>query len=82
MKQDNLGIDAQNKKTEGDINFTPARAAWMDSQISDETKQILERDARYFLHQSMSTPCLDVLQSCEGPYIENISGKKYLDFHG
>jgi len=82
MKQDNLGIVAQNKKTEGDINFTPARAAWMDSQISEETKEILERDARYFLHQSLSTPCLDVLQACEGPYIENISGKKYLDFHG
>ena len=82
MKHDNLGADAQNKKTEGDINFTPARAAWMDSQINEETKELLERDARYFLHQSMSTPCLDVLQSCEGPYIENISGKKYLDFHG
>ena len=82
MKQDNLGVGAQNKKTEGDINFTPARAAWMDSQISEETKEILERDARYFLHQSMSTPCLDVLKGCEGPYIENISGKKYLDFHG
>ncbi|MEQ8218385.1 MAG: aspartate aminotransferase family protein [Arenibacter sp.] len=82
MKQDNLGIIAQNKKTEGDINFTPARAAWMDSEISAETKEILERDARYFLHQSLSTPCLDVLQACEGPYIENISGKKYLDFHG
>ncbi|MCK0146779.1 aspartate aminotransferase family protein [Arenibacter sp. F26102] len=82
MKQDNLGVDAQNKKTEGDINFTPARAAWMDSQINEETKEILERDARYFLHQSMSTPCLDVLKGCEGSYIENISGKKYLDFHG
>lgn len=82
MKQDNLGIVAQNKKTEGDINFTPARGAWMDSQIGEETKTILERDARYFLHQSLSTPCLDVLQACKGPYIENISGKKYLDFHG
>ncbi|WP_072860834.1 (R)-1-hydroxy-2-aminoethylphosphonate ammonia-lyase [Arenibacter palladensis] len=82
MKHDNLGADAQNKKTEGDINFTPARAAWMDSQINEETKELLERDARFFLHQSMSTPCLDVLKGCEGPYIENISGKKYLDFHG
>ncbi len=82
MKQDDLSTNAQNKKTEGDINFTPARAAWLDSEISEETKKILDRDARYFLHQSMSTPCLDVLHSCEGPYIENISGKKYLDFHG
>tara|TARA_R110000744_G_scaffold63794_1_gene131134 strand:- start:2146 stop:3372 length:1227 start_codon:yes stop_codon:yes gene_type:complete len=34
------------------------------------------------MHQSLSTPCLDVLQNCEGSYIESISGKKYLDFHG
>lgn len=25
---------------------------------------------------------MDVLKNCEGPYIENLSGKKYLDFHG
>ncbi len=71
-----------NKKTEGDINLSSERHAWIESEIDEETKLLLEKDARYFLHQSMSTPCLDVLKSCDGPYIENISGKKYLDFHG
>ena len=71
-----------NKKTEGDINHTVARTAWYESEIDQETKSLLEKDARYFFHQSMSTPCLDVLKNCDGSYIENISGKKYLDFHG
>lgn len=72
----------QNKKTEGDINASPEREEWLNSEINEDTKHILDRDARFFLHQSMSTPCLDVLQSCSGSYIENVSGKKYLDFHG
>ncbi|MCB0372469.1 MAG: aspartate aminotransferase family protein, partial [Muricauda sp.] len=47
-----------------------------------QTKELLEKDAQYFLHQSMSTPCLDVLKNCEGSYLESVSGKRYLDFHG
>ena len=82
MEQYELNNMDENKKTEGDINASPAREAWLRSEINEDTKHILDRDARFFLHQSMSTPCLDVLQSCSGPYIENISGKKYLDFHG
>lgn len=67
---------------EGDINLTPARGEWLQNEVSEEAKEALEKDAKYFMHQSMSTPCLDVLQSCEGSYIESVSGKKYLDFHG
>lgn len=82
MKHDNPQKIGVNKRTEGDINFTPAREKWLNEEIDETTKKLLEKDARYFLHQSLSTPCLDVLKNCEGPYIENISGKKYLDFHG
>ena len=71
-----------NKKTEGDINLTSQRTLWNDSENDEETKHLLEKDARYFLHQAMSTPCLDVLESCEGASIKNITGKTYLDFHG
>lgn len=67
---------------EGDINLTPARAEWLQKEVSEEVRELLEKDAKYFMHQSMSTPCLDVLQNCEGSYIESVSGKKYLDFHG
>ena len=71
-----------NKKTEGDINLTAQRALWNNSETDEQTNILLEKDARYFLHQAMSTPCLDVLESCEGPFIKNIKGKTYLDFHG
>ncbi len=77
-----MSLNNTNKKTEGDINLTPARSAWNKSEINKKTKALLEKDARYFLHQSMSTPCLDVLKDCKGVSFENISGKKYLDFHG
>ncbi|WP_149273459.1 (R)-1-hydroxy-2-aminoethylphosphonate ammonia-lyase [Pareuzebyella sediminis] len=82
MQHDNTQDIGINKRTEGDINFTPEREKWLNEAVSNEAKELLEKDARYFLHQSLSTPCLDVLKTCHGPYIENVVGKKYLDFHG
>jgi len=68
--------------TEGDINFSEERYKWND-QINDIlTRELLIDDARYFLHQSMSTPCLDVLESCAGSCMTTISGRHLLDFHG
>jgi 4-aminobutyrate aminotransferase len=68
--------------TEGDINFSEERYKW-NNQINDVlTRELLIDDARYFLHQSMSTPCLDVLESCTGSGMTTISGKHLLDFHG
>jgi 4-aminobutyrate aminotransferase len=68
--------------TEGDVNLSPSRKGWY-SVISDpETLAYLNEDAEYFLHQSLSTPCLDVLASCDGIYLTSLSGKRYMDFHG
>ncbi|WP_430427524.1 (R)-1-hydroxy-2-aminoethylphosphonate ammonia-lyase [Maribacter litoralis] len=78
MKQDKL----QNKRTEGDINNTKARNEWIEGITDLKTLKLLEKDARFFFHQALSTPCLDVLGNCSGAHIENISGKRYLDFHG
>ncbi|WP_076547977.1 (R)-1-hydroxy-2-aminoethylphosphonate ammonia-lyase [Maribacter ulvicola] len=80
MKQEQDRL--QNKRTEGDINLTAARKEWHESITDLKTLKLLEKDARYFFHQALSTPCLDVLGSCKGAHIENISGTKYLDFHG
>jgi len=71
-----------NKRTEGDINTTSEREKWNLREKDRHTQLILEKDERYFMHQSMSTPCLDVLKSSKNSYIENLSGNKYLDFHG
>lgn len=69
-------------RSEGELNISPLRAAWQKQHLDAATRSLLEEDARYFLHQSLSTPCLNVLQRCEGPYIEDLSGNRILDFHG
>lgn len=73
--------DSHNR-TEGDVNLSASRKAWYEVIDHPETRQYLDEDARYFLHQSLSTPCLDVLESCEGIYLMDIQGKRYMDFHG
>ena len=67
--------------TEGDVNFSKARKDWYEV-LDTNTINLLDEDSTVFLHQSLSTPCLDVLESCEGIYITDLSGKKYMDFHG
>jgi len=79
MSELHKGIDAL--KSEGDLNLSPHRAEWSKEQ-SAATKHALEEDARHFLHQSLSTPCLNVLSSAHGSWIEDLEGRKYLDFHG
>jgi 4-aminobutyrate aminotransferase len=68
--------------SEGDLNTSPRRQAWLDANLDAETRRWLDEDARYFLHQSLSTPCLDVLAACAGPYLQDLQGKRILDFHG
>jgi 4-aminobutyrate aminotransferase len=69
-------------KSEGDINISARRQAWQKIQINGESRAILEEDARYFLKQSLSTPCLNVMWRCEEIYIEDLQGRRYMDFHG
>ena len=64
------------------MNISPARRQWQAEQIDAETQAWLDEDARYFLHQSLSTPCLNVLKKCEGIYLEDLQGRRYMDFHG
>ena len=47
-----------------------------------EGRRLLDEDARYFLRQSVSTPCLAVIHRAEGCWIEDSAGRRYLDFHG
>ena len=73
---------AANFRTEGDINFSPEREKWNDSITDLKTLRLLEEDSKYFFHQYMSTPCLDVLGECDGSSISTIAGKTLFDFHG
>ena len=69
-------------KSEGDINISPRREAWQKSNIDDASQALLDEDERYFLKQSLSTPCLNTMRSCDGIYIEDTQGRRYMDFHG
>jgi 4-aminobutyrate aminotransferase len=75
-------VNLDHLRSEGDVNISPARAAWAAAHLSESTKKLLAEDARYFLHQSLSTPCLNVLENCEGAWIEDSEGRRLLDFHG
>ncbi|SNB68131.1 4-aminobutyrate aminotransferase apoenzyme [Arboricoccus pini] len=66
---------------EGDQNTTPARAAW-HSRLRPATRNLLARDSKAFLHQSLSTPCLDVIEAADGAWLTTIDGRRILDFHG
>jgi 4-aminobutyrate aminotransferase len=69
-------------RTEGDINLSSARRDWYALITDPETISWLNEDEEHFLHQALSTPCLDVLASCNGIYLTDIQGKSYMDFHG
>jgi len=71
----------QDLLTEGDVNFSNARKNWY-KLLDIETASLLKEDADVFLHQALSTPCMEVLDSANGIYITGVSGKKYMDFHG
>ncbi len=67
---------------EGDVNSSQNRVEWQSRHINFEARQILDRDQKYFLRQSVSTPCLNTIRKAEGIWIEDHSGKRYMDFHG
>ncbi len=69
-------------RSEGDLNISSRRAAWQKDRLDEETRRWLAQDAEFFLHQSLSTPCLNVLARCDGIYIEDLQGNRYMDFHG
>lgn len=66
---------------EGDVNGTAARVAWQAANLDLATQALLEADGRVFLHQSLSTPCLNVVARARGSHIEDLGGRRYLDFH-
>lgn len=69
-------------QSEGDLNLSSRRQAWQARAIDQATRELLEEDAKFFLHQSLSTPCLNALARSEGPYLVDLAGRRYLDFHG
>ena len=67
---------------EGDVNLSPLRRAYEAGHVHETTRRVLDEDARYFLHQSLSTPCVDALVAAEGIWLEDCEGRRIMDFHG
>jgi 4-aminobutyrate aminotransferase len=67
---------------EGDVNLTPLRKRWEAEQLAPATRELLAKDSKYFLHQSLSTPCFNALESASGIWLEDVEGRRYMDFHG
>ena len=78
----NHNDDFVSSQGEGDNNLSPNRIKWQDKQTDPETKRLLEDDAKLFLKQSLSTPCLSAIKKAEGLWIEDTNGRRYMDFHG
>jgi 4-aminobutyrate aminotransferase len=68
--------------SEGDINITSRRARWQAENLHSMARELLARDAQAYLHQSLSTPCLNALVSVDGSWLEDLDGRRFLDFHG
>ena len=68
-------------QSESETNLGPFREAWNKS-LSAATRARLDKDANVFLHQSVSTPCLSAIAKAEGIWIEDMDGRRYMDFHG
>lgn len=67
---------------QGDINTTAARQRYWERNLSGEARAWFEADSRFFLHQSLSTPVMNVIAKAQGAWIEDLDGKRYLDMHG
>lgn len=76
------GAGPDNLAAEGDVNLSPLRRAWAVEHLHERTRELLAADSQHFLHQSLSTPCLNALAACEGIWLTDVEGRRIMDFHG
>jgi len=74
--------DLSGFKSEGDLNVSSRRQQWLEKQVGKKAKKLLEEDSKYFLRQSLSTPCLNVLTHAKGIHLKDLQGRRFMDFHG
>jgi 4-aminobutyrate aminotransferase len=65
-----------------DSNQSAERQSWQARALDGATRALLEEDRRYFFAQALSTPCLNGVRAAAGLYIEDMAGRRYMDFHG
>ncbi len=77
-----MATEHQAGRTEGDINLSDLRTAWQDKFLSEKARALLQRDSDVFLHQALSTPCINMVERVDGIHIYDCDGRRYMDFHG
>ena len=65
-------------QSEGDVNLSSRRRRWQAEHLDEPTRALLARDGDAFLHQSVSTPCLNAIRRAEGIWIEDATGRRYI----
>ena len=70
------------RQSEGESNRSRERKRWAARNVGPTAAAMVAEDAALFLHQSVSTPCLSAVRRAEGIWIENVQGRRYMDFHG
>ena len=70
------------RHTEGESNTSSARARSAAANTGVRSAPLLQRDADAFMHQSLSSPCVNTIARAEGIWIEDLDGRRYMDFHG
>jgi 4-aminobutyrate aminotransferase len=74
--------DPRMQREQGDVNTTPNRQRYWERNLPPEARKWFDEDGRYFLHQSLSTPVLNVISGAEGACIRDLEGRSYIDMHG
>jgi 4-aminobutyrate aminotransferase len=75
-------IDPTPPPAEGDQNLSAGHQAFVERCQDGATRAMLADDSRYFLHQSLSSPCLSAVRRADGIWLEDHAGRRYMDFHG
>ncbi len=68
-------------QSESETNLSAFRQEWR-KRLGASARAAVEKDAACFLHQSISSPCLSAIGKAQGIWIEDMDGRRYMDFHG
>lgn len=82
LRMERVGKDATPAPSESDTNVSAERRSWAARNLDPAARALLAEDERYFLRQSVSTPCLNAIVKAEGIFLEDTAGRRYMDFHG
>ncbi len=77
-----MSNDATPAQSESDTNVSAERRGWAARNLDETARAVLAEDERFFLRQSVSTPCLNAIVKAEGIFLVDTAGRRYMDFHG